>query len=125
MDARYGHLPILDPYLRVATDTIGPPFVAVWRSVTGAPAGPTLTAAVHLALMLLAFSLWRRSVFGTIAAAAGLQVLSAGRFSWHFEGEAVRAFTFLQIFLILAVVGFVRQRTAATQALPRGSVSWS
>jgi len=115
VDARYGHIPILDPYLRVATDTVAPPFVAVWRSLTGAPAGPTLTAAIHIALMLLALLLWRRSVFAAVAAAAGLQVLSAGLFSWHFEGEAVRAFTFLQLFLILAVVALYQSRAAAVE----------
>jgi hypothetical protein len=115
VDARYGHVPILDPYLRVATDTIAPPFIAVWRSLTAAPAGPALTAAIHVALMLLAFTLWRRSVFGAVSAAAGLQVLSAGKFSWHFEGEAVRAFTFLQIFLILAIFGLMQKRASSVQ----------
>jgi hypothetical protein len=110
IDARYGHIPILDPYLRVATDTIAPPFIAVWRSLTSAPAGPAFMAAIHVVLMLLAFALWRRSVFGAIAAAAGLQVLSAGRFSWHFAGEAARAFTFLQLFLILAIAGLLLQK---------------
>jgi hypothetical protein len=68
--------------------------------------------------MLLAFALWRRSIFGAIAAAAGLQVLSAGRFSWHFEGEAVRAFTFLQLFLILAIVERQQNRKPALEPAP-------
>jgi hypothetical protein len=69
-------------------------------------------------LMLLAFALWRRSVFGAIAAAAGLQVLSAGRFSWHFEGEAVRAFTFLQVFLILAIALSLQERKRSVETVP-------
>jgi len=116
--SRYGHIPILDPYLRVATDTIATPFLAVWRSLTESPAGPVVAASIHVALALIAFALWRKSVLGAIAAAAGLQVISAGPFSWHFEGEAVRAFTFLQLFLILALIQRFRdQKTAQAVAL--------
>jgi len=124
VDARYGHVPILDPYLRVATDTIAPPFIAVWRSLAFVPAGPTTVAAIHVTLMLFAFALWRRSVFGTIAAAAGLQVLSAGPFSWHFIGEAVRAFTFLQLFLILTVVAEINGRAHIKATLLDGPTAY-
>jgi hypothetical protein len=110
--ARYGHIPILDPYLRVTTDTIGPPVVAIIRAIVDSPASSALTAAIHLALAIVAFAMWRRSLFGAVAAAAGLQVLAAGRFSFRFEGEAVRQFTFLQLFLIMA---FLWERFAGRQ----------
>jgi hypothetical protein len=100
---RYGHIPILDPYLRVTTETIATPVVAIWRSLTDSTASGALTAAFHLGLALVAFALWRRSVAGAIAAACGLQVLAAGRFSFAYEGEAFRQFTLLQLFLILAL----------------------
>lgn len=102
--ARYGHIPILDPYLRVTTETIAAPGVAIWRSLTDSTASATLTAALHLALAIVAFALWRRSLAGAIAAASGLQVLAAGRFSFVYEGEAFRQFTMLQLFLILALL---------------------
>jgi len=101
---RYGHIPILDPYLRVTTETIATPVVAIWRALTDSTASGTLTALLHLALALVAFSMWRRSMAGALAAAAGLQVLAAGRFSFVFEGEAFRQFTFLQLFLLLALM---------------------
>lgn len=103
VDWRFGHIPILDPYLRVKTETIAAPGVAIWRALTDSTASGTLTAALHLALALVAFALWRRSIVGAIAAACGLQVLAAGRFSFVYEGEAFRQFTLLQLFLILAL----------------------
>lgn len=103
VDQRYGHIPILDPYLRSTTDTIAAPGLAIWRSLTDSTASGTLTAAIHLGLALVAFALWRRSIVGAIAAACGLQVLAAGRFSFAYEGEAFRQFTLLQLFLIIAL----------------------
>ncbi len=102
--ARYGHFPILDPYLRVTTDTIGPPVGAIARALVDSPASSVATAAIHLALAIIAFALWRRSIAGAVAAAAGIQVLAAGRFSFAFEGEAFRQFVFLQLFLIAALM---------------------
>jgi hypothetical protein len=102
--ARYGHVPLLDPYLRVTTDTIGPPLIAIWDAITDSTASSTITAVVHLALAVAAFAMWRRSQIATIAAACGLQVLAAGRFSFAYEGEAVRQFIFLQLFLLLALM---------------------
>ena len=101
--SRYGHIPILDPYLRDTTETIAAPVVAIWRSLTDSTASGTLTAALHLGLAFVALVLWRRSIAGAIAAACGLQVLAAGRFSFAYEGEAFRQFTLLQLFLILAL----------------------
>lgn len=101
--SRYGHIPILDPYLRVTTETIAAPGVAIWRSLTDSTASGTVTAALHLALALVGFALWRRSIAGAVAAVCGLQVLAAGRFSFVYEGEAFRQFTLLQLFVIIAL----------------------
>ena len=101
---RYGHIPILDPYLRVTTDTIGPPIVAIGRALVDSPANSAVTAAIHLLIAIVAFTYWRRSIVGAIAAASGLQVLAAGRFSFAFEGEAVRQFASLQLFMIMAFI---------------------
>ncbi len=113
--SRYGEIPILDPYLRVTTETIAAPGVAIWRALTDSTASGTLTAALHLGLALVAFTMWRRSIVGAIAAAAGLQVLAAGRFSFVYEGEAFRQFAFLQLFLLLALV---RSRWGAEPEAP-------
>jgi hypothetical protein len=98
--SRYGHIPIFDPFLKVSTRT---PVVAVWHSITEGPAGSIATAAVHLGLALAAFWLWRRSITHAVAAAAGLQVLSSGVVAWEFVGDALRVFTFLQLFLLFGL----------------------
>jgi hypothetical protein len=79
VDVRYGHIPLLDPYLRVTTDTIATPFVAVWHSLTQGPTGSIATAAIHVGLALIAFWFWRKDDLATVAAAAGLQVLAFHR----------------------------------------------
>jgi hypothetical protein len=106
IDERFGHIPLLDPYLGKTTDTIGTPFVAVWHSLTQGRAGSMATAAIHLALALIAFWLWRKSVLAIVAAAAGLQVIGSGAFAWHFIGDAMRAFTFLELFLLLTLLRY-------------------
>lgn len=106
--ARYGHTPILDPYLRVKTSTIRTPLVAVWQSLTRTPFDSALVVIVHVVLAAAAFALWRRSMLGAVAAAAGLQVLAAGPFAYRFIGEAVRAFTPLQLYLLLALMRLPR-----------------
>jgi hypothetical protein len=113
--ARFGHLPLLDPYLRVATDTIGPPFLALWRSITQTPARSAATAALHLAVALVALRLWRSSPIGAVAAATAIQVFWAGPFAWHFIGDATRVFTFLQLFTVLAVAEVVLRRRRQPQ----------
>jgi hypothetical protein len=101
--SRYGHIPIFDPFLRVGTRT---PVVAVWHSITQGSAGSIATAAIHLLLALVAFWIWRRSIFAAVAAAAGLQVLSSGVYAWQFVGDALRVFTFLQLFLLVALLRY-------------------
>lgn len=106
VDARFGHIPLFDPYLHKTTDTIATPFVGVWHSLTHGQAGSIATAAIHLGLALIAFWLWRKDILAVVAAAAGLQVLSSGVFAWHFIGDAMRAFTFLELFLLLTLLRY-------------------
>lgn len=104
VDQRFGHFPLLDPYLRQTTDTIATPFVAVWHSITSGTSASIAVAAVHLILALVAFFLWRKDLLAAVAAASGLQVLASGPFAWHFIGDAMRAFTFLELFLLLTLL---------------------
>jgi hypothetical protein len=113
--SRYGHVPILDPYLDKATDALGTPFVALWDSLTSSPARSVTLALIHLALAIVGLVLWRKGPFGPIAAVAGLQVLAAGPFAWHFTAEATRAFVFLQLFVILALIEVLARRSAPGQ----------
>ena len=105
-DARFGHIPLFDPYLHTTTDTIATPIVGIWHALTQGPAGSIATAAIHLAFALIALWFWRKDIFAIVAAAAGLQVLSSGVFAWHFIGDAMRAFTFLELFLLLTLLRY-------------------
>jgi hypothetical protein len=106
---RYGHIPPLDPYLRVETDTVGTPLAAIVRSFTDAASVRAATmAAFHVALAVAAVALARRSLFGLIAAILSLQVLVSGPFAWRFIGEAARTGVFLQVFVALAIVAWRR-----------------
>lgn len=107
---RYGHLPFLDPYLRVTTDTIGLPFVSVWQSLTQVPFKSAAIAGIHAMLAVVAFALWRSSSLGTIASASALQVLWAAPFAWHFIGDAMRVSMFLELFTMLALAKVVYRR---------------
>lgn len=102
--ARFGHIPLLDPYLHQTTDTIAPPFVGIYHALMKGSSASVATAAIHLALALIALRFWRRDVLAVVAATAGLQVFSSGVFAWHFVGDAMRAFTFLELFLLLALL---------------------
>jgi hypothetical protein len=105
VSVRFGHIPVLDPYLRIRTETIDTPFLAVLRSIADPISTRSLLMAlIHIGLAVVAFAMWRRSLFGAVAAAAGLQVLSAGRFSWAFIGEASRVFVLLELFVVLTLV---------------------
>ena len=107
--ARYGHVPLLDPYLRTETDTVGVPLLAPLRSLTEGFATPSvIIAAVHLGLAAIAFTLVRRSMVGFLAAATAVQMLITGPFAWRFVGEGVRTAVFIQPFTLLAVIAWRR-----------------
>jgi hypothetical protein len=121
--ARFGHIPILDPYLRVTTSTIETPFVAVWHTLTKTSGDSLITAAILLGLAVAALALWRRAPLGTIAAASALQIFSAGPFSWKFIGEATRTSMFLQLFLVLTLATYVwRSELPARGSAPEAFV---
>ena len=116
--ARYGHVPPLDPYLRVTTDTVGTPGAALVRSFTDAPsAGGAVTAGLHVAAALAGLALARRSLFGLIAAITAFQVFASGPFAWRFIGEAARTGVFLQLFVLLAILAWRRPAWAVRDAI--------
>ena len=115
---RYGYIPPLDPYLRKDTDTVGTPMIALIHSFTRA--GPTrskVMAGIHVGLGAAAVALARWSLFGFIAVAATLQVLVSGPFAWHYIGEAARTAVFLQLFVVLAALAWLRPSWTQPQAL--------
>lgn len=108
--ARYGHVPIFDPYLSTSTDAVGTPFLALWHSLADAPARNALLAGIHLMIAAFAVTQWRRGLIGAIAAASALPILGAGPFAWHFTAEAARVFVMLQLFAILAFMSLLARR---------------
>ncbi|HEX9712079.1 MAG TPA: hypothetical protein VGB52_05920 [Actinomycetota bacterium] len=107
--ARYGHVPLLDPYLRTETETVGIPLLAPIRSLTDGFAAPSVvTAALHITLAIVAFALARQSTLGFLAGATAAQMLITGPFAWRFAGEGVRTAVFIQTLTLLAVIAWQR-----------------
>lgn len=117
---RFGHIPPLDPYLRVVTETVGPPFVALYDSLTDAASlGSLITLLVHLGAWGVCIALIRRSLFAVLGAVTGVQLLVSGPFAWELIGEAARTAVFLQLFTILALVDVrTRSRSAEREHAP-------
>lgn len=107
---RHGHIPVLDPYLARASELPG---VGLIRSLTeAASTRSAITVALHLALVLVAFVLGRRSLYGLIGAIAGIQVLFAAPFAWRWIGDATRISVFIQLFTVAAIFVWWRPRYA-------------
>jgi hypothetical protein len=120
--ARFGHIPPLDPYLRVTTDTVGTPGLAIVRSlIHAASVASASMAAAHLALGAFGSSLARRSWYGVLAAAVALQVLGSGPFAWRYVGDAARTGVFVQLFAVFAIVAWLRPAWVPEEALPARS----
>jgi len=118
--SRYGHIPLLDPYLRVTTQTVGPPLIALYRSLAHpASAGSEVVLCLHLAAAAVGLYLGRRNVFGLLVAATSLQLLISGPFAWQLIGEATRTAVILQMFVVIAIAAWVaRDRLPAGLQLP-------
>ncbi len=111
VQARYGHIPMFDPYLRDITDTVGPPFVALAKSLLSpASAGALVIVVVHLVIALgsVALLIRRRSTLTIVAVTCASQVIISAPFAWELLGEAARTAVFLQLFALLAVVAWKR-----------------
>jgi len=122
---RYGRFPMFDPYLRVTTDTVEEPMVALIHSFTDAYSAAAIVIVVlHLAMAAISVLLIRRSILGWLGAFASLQLLVAGPFSWRFIGDGARTGVFIQLFAVLAVVAWLRRgwcaREVAADPFARG-----
>lgn len=100
--ARFGFLPLSDPWLSSQSQTVGPPFVVLWRALTNADSRTVFVILVHVALAALALSFWRTNELGTAAAFSGVQILWAGPDAWRYIGDAFRLMSFLEVFLVMA-----------------------
>ena len=120
--SRYGHIPVLDPYLRVTTQTVGPPFVALFRSLAHpASIGAEVVLCVHIVVALIGIVCGRRSILGLLVAATSLQLLISGPFAWQLLGEATRTAVILQVFVVGAIAAWVARDSLPGDLLLPGS----
>jgi hypothetical protein len=116
---RFGHIPPLDPYLRVSTTTIGTPVVALIHSFTDAFSFESIVVAViHIAAGVLAIAIFRSSLFAVIGSVAALQLLSVGPFGWKFIGDATRISTIFEVFVVLTITARIKPEAAEPRAIP-------
>jgi hypothetical protein len=102
--ARFGSLPLADPYLKTKEVGLSAiPFASFTKAFVDFPAGVIATAVLHLILAILAIACIRRSALGAAAAATALQIVFLPLLTWHYLGDAFRTFTFLELMTILAV----------------------
>jgi len=110
---RFGHIPIFDPWTsRVA----GSALASLWDATTSSAVGPMIVLALHLGLAVVAFWRWRSSLYGSVAAAAGLSIVWIGMDVWRYTGDAMRVSSFLEVFTILALVGGTLRRSDPVEA---------
>jgi hypothetical protein len=105
--ARFGHLPLADPYLK--THEVGLsaiPFSAFAKAFVDFPIGVAATASLHLIFACVAVACVRRSALGAIAAATAAQIVFLPLLTWHYLGDAFRTFSFLELMTILAVAAW-------------------
>ena len=107
--ARFGHLPLADPYLWSGAQTARIPFVSLVRGFYDFSAGATLAAAAHLAVGVVAVRLLvrERSILTFLAASAALQLAAVPLLNWQYAGDTFRLFSFLEVFTVLAVASVI------------------
>jgi hypothetical protein len=113
--ARFGHLPLTDPYLWTGAQTARIPFVSLVRGFYDFSAAATLAAAVHLGLGIAAvvLAIRQRSDLSFLAASAALQLLAVPLLNWEYAGDTFRLFSFLEVFTVLALAAVIVDRCSA------------
>lgn len=106
--ARFGFLPLADPFLTKETDAVGPPFVGMWRSLATLEGRPLFLLVTHVALIVLALVFWRSGDVGMCALVAGIVLTASGPHAWRFVGDAARLGLWLQVTLILTLLSLPR-----------------
>ena len=121
--ARFGHLPLADPYLWSGAQTARIPFVSLVRGFYDFSAGATLAAAVHLVAGIAAVRLLvkQRTVLTFLAAAAALQLAAVPLLNWQYAGDTFRLFSFLEVFTLLAVTSVTGTSVSPSPARPAGA----
>jgi hypothetical protein len=108
--ARFGFLPLRDPFLVSQSEATGVPGIGLWRSLTHLGSASVLVIVVHIVLGIAALTLWRANDLGAAAALSALQLLVAGLDTWRFVGDALRLMSFLEVFLVMAFVARMEER---------------
>lgn len=101
--ARFGRLPLLDPWL-YESETVDTPFMGIWRAFQLIDGSAIAVLIGHLILACIATWWWRRSSLSVAAAVSGLGLLSVGTITWGYIGDAVRVASIFEVTFVLAVV---------------------
>jgi hypothetical protein len=110
--ARFGHLPLTDPYLSEA-GTSAVPFASLAHALLHFSLKVRVIALAHIGLCLAGLRLWRRTAIGSAAAASVVQLAWFPLLSWHFLGDAFRTLAFLELLVLLAFAVQVSGRESA------------
>jgi hypothetical protein len=115
--ARFGHFPLLDPYLSSGRG-VTLPGVGLFESLTDAFSVSSLV--VTLLHVVLGVALWfvaRRSAFGLVGALASLPLLiMTPHTPWRYIGDGFRTSIFIEAFALLALIAWLRPETVAPEA---------
>jgi len=110
---RFGHLPLLDPYVAHGAQVSKVPFLSLWRGLTRYGLEAFAIAAVHIVLWIVAFGVRRGRMLGWLAVAAGLQLAAIPLLNWHYAGDNLRLLSMMEVFTVLAIAAWTLSRRRA------------
>ena len=111
--ARFGHIPVFDPYLQGDRGVDIPGKGLIFSLTDPASAGSWLTAAFHVAIALAVLPFVRRSVYAMCAAFASLPLLITTPFTpWRFIGDGFRTSILIEVFAFITILDTLTRREA-------------
>lgn len=111
VSARYGHLPLLDPWNARQGGSVVP-LRGIWQALSEESTATAMLIVVHIAIGIAGILVARSSVVGAAAAASAVQLLWVPRLTFDFPGDTVRVFIYIEIFVVLALVEIAHRRAA-------------
>ncbi len=117
---RFGHLPLLDPYLRDNGTDLAP-LIGTWRALTSLDLSASVVLVGHLIAVVLALFWWRRSRAAIVAAANGLALLFVGPLTWVYPGDALRVASIFSTMFVLSL-WVARSGTRTDEAVYQAAV---
>ena len=101
--SRFGHLPLLDPYVAHGSQVLRTPYLSLARGLVRFGPEAAAIAAAHIAVWIVAIAFRKAGLLGWLAVAAGLQLAAIPLLNWHFAGDNLRLLSMMEVLTILAV----------------------